>query len=142
MIDFFTPTEAVTMENFNKRLAVIREALPELNLKIATGSYVGTNTYGAENPNTLSFDFTPSFLLIYPMIGGRHGSLCMVKNITEARAGLGNMSSGQFWGYSINVSFDNDGKTISWYTPSTESSAYVGQMNETGNTYGYFAIGA
>ena len=32
--------------------------------KIATGSYVGTGTYGASNPCSLTFDFVPRFVLI------------------------------------------------------------------------------
>ena len=32
--------------------------------KIQTGSYVGTNTYGANNPNSLTFDFAPKFVII------------------------------------------------------------------------------
>ena len=32
--------------------------------KIQTGSYVGTGTYGVNNPCSLTFDFTPLFLMI------------------------------------------------------------------------------
>ena len=32
--------------------------------KIQTGSYVGTNTYGADNPNSLTFNFAPKFVII------------------------------------------------------------------------------
>ena len=32
--------------------------------QIYTGSYVGTGTYGADNPNTLTFPFEPKFLLV------------------------------------------------------------------------------
>ena len=34
--------------------------------KIATGSYVGTGTYGASNPCSLTFDFSPNLILFFP----------------------------------------------------------------------------
>ena len=36
--------------------------------KIQTGSYVGTGTYGANNPCTLTFDFIPALFIIYSFI--------------------------------------------------------------------------
>lgn len=41
--------------------------------KIATGSYVGTGTYGASNPCSLTFNFTPNILMIHGYTSaGRH----------------------------------------------------------------------
>ena len=34
------------------------------NARIQTGSYVGTGTYGANNPCTLTFDFIPDLIII------------------------------------------------------------------------------
>ena len=34
--------------------------------KIQTGSYVGTGTYGVDNPNSLTFDFVPKFVIVTP----------------------------------------------------------------------------
>ena len=39
----------------------------ESRAKIQTGSYVGTGTYGANNPCSLTFDFVPKFLYIKSM---------------------------------------------------------------------------
>ena len=36
--------------------------------KIATGSYVGTGTYGASNPCSLTFDFSPNLILLFPKV--------------------------------------------------------------------------
>lgn len=33
--------------------------------RIATGSYVGTGTYGSGNPNTLTFEFEPKIVIVY-----------------------------------------------------------------------------
>ena len=38
--------------------------------KIQTGSYVGTGTYGADNPCSLTFNFNPCFLFVRPNDGG------------------------------------------------------------------------
>lgn len=42
--------------------------------KIAVGSYTGNGTYGATNPNTLTFDFKPKFVLIYNITSRWEGS--------------------------------------------------------------------
>lgn len=39
--------------------------------KIQTGSYVGTGTYGVDNPNSLTFDFVPKFVIVTPDLAGR-----------------------------------------------------------------------
>ena len=39
-------------------------------VQIATGSYVGTGTYGASNPNSLSFEFNPKVVFLNSSMGG------------------------------------------------------------------------
>ena len=34
-------------------------------VKIASGSYVGTGTYGVNNPTRITFDFTPKFVCVH-----------------------------------------------------------------------------
>ena len=41
--------------------------------KIATGSYIGTGTYGASNPCSLTFDFTPQIVIILGHYDGNGG---------------------------------------------------------------------
>ena len=36
--------------------------------KVATGSYTGTGTYGASNPCSLTFDFSPNLILFFPKL--------------------------------------------------------------------------
>lgn len=43
-------------------------------VKIETGEYTGTGTYGASNPNTLTFNFVPKLLIIRPSAGKLEGS--------------------------------------------------------------------
>lgn len=60
----FTKDDLPTMAAFNEKLQqVIDEALFR-GLKMETGSYVGTGTYGEDNQNSLTFGFEPKFVLI------------------------------------------------------------------------------
>lgn len=94
--------------------------------KIATGSYTGTGTYGASNPNSLTFDFEPKMVWI----------------IDQTTA-----STPYFWGRS-QFAYDSgethrtnnvtvSGNTMSWYSTSMDGH----QFNSYGTEYNYFAIG-
>lgn len=43
--------------------------------KVATGSYVGTKTYGASNPCSLTFDFSPNLILFFRKHTSSDGSI-------------------------------------------------------------------
>lgn len=104
----------------------------EGNIKIAMGSYKGTNTYGTNNPNTLTFEFVPRFVIV-------------------CKRGTSNIQSGGTFIWirpSTTLNFINNGstywcypslndKTFSWYN--TESSAY--QLNSSNYEYDYMAWG-
>lgn len=105
--------------------------------RIETGSYVGTGTYGPKNPCSLTFDFTPKILLMHR--GGTtaytDSSNCMVFvwNITN-----------DFYIGSTAVSHNRvtySGNTISWYNDSDRLGSDLPQLNESGATYWYTAIG-
>lgn len=91
--------------------------------KIATGSYVGTGTYGASNPCSLTFDFVPTLVMIF---------------------GAG---AAYFWGATyfdyddgsrkISCTASVSGTTMSWYHASDASY----QFNYGGSVYNYIAIG-
>lgn len=101
-------------------------------LKVASGSYKGTNTYGTKNPNTLTFDFVPLFVVV-------------------AKRGTSNIQSGGtfIWIYpGTTLNFINNGstywcyptltdKTFSWYN--AESASY--QLNSSSYDYDYIAWG-
>ena len=118
--------------------------------RIETGSYVGTGTYGADNPNSLTFGFAPKLFSIY---GGRYISLdnyqifslydgnCVNPIVpfdilfTSYRRGLApgapeNNSANSY------AKKSEDGKTISWYASDAPS-----QNNSSSECYYYFAIG-
>ena len=93
-------------------------------VRIAMGSYTGTGTYGADNPNSLTFEFEPVYILIFFVGHGMASSQAFfIKNAEKVGV------AGQTVFYSI-------GTTTTWYCPNIG-----GQMNSAGSTYVYFAIG-
>lgn len=127
------------------------------NAKIASGTYTGTGTYGADNPNSLTFSFEPKIVIMLgylnsngawnPMLGYIPISSNNYEVITVMTASAlstayshytgflrGNMYSttGTSWGKK-----SEDGKTFYWY----DSGGAAGQCNSEGYTYFYLAIG-
>lgn len=108
------------------------------NAKIATGSYVGTGTFGAENPTTLNLDFEPSlvfikakgvnwFYIIYALVlSNAYSSFGYARNYSANNTDMAKKSA--------------DGKTVSWYTKESGNSG-VQQANAIDTEYEYIAIG-
>ena len=99
-------------------------------LKIKSGYYTGTGTFGSANLNSLTFDFVPKFLMITNrnnagfcplMVYGQPGTYCQVGSTT---------------GYLTTTWGNDSGKTVKWYGTSAEL-----QLNNSGQHYVYVAIG-
>lgn len=101
--------------------------------KIETGSYVGTGTYGASNPNTLTFGFVPKMVMVSSSTINTAGSNLITPMIWFDGVMSAFASPN---GYLNN--FTVDGNTISWYSTSTYTKD---QYNNNGETYYYIAIG-
>lgn len=103
------------------------------NCRITIGSYVGNGDAGPNKPNSLTFDFTPDFLLIsdpgnvYTPLGA-----VMFRNRTSAKSfpEAQNSSLGISW----------SGKKVSWWTTQSFYEA-ENQLNTEGSTYLYIALG-
>ena len=116
-------------------------ALGQLGNKVqmATGSYVGAGTYGANNPNSLTFDFKPKIVFV----AGDHKAT---------------IYGTQFWCFSYTEDFANTngyafpygfatmnqkefarlvGNKLEWYS----TAGYNHQVNASGTVYDYLAIG-
>lgn len=114
--------------------------------KIATGSYVGTGTYGQNNPNTLTFDFTPKLwgILCYT----QSGAPTLVTVTFRVPFGL-DVTGGQkylvaFRGSNLcDIQVHYIGQTAYWnaYDYPGSSPSATEQFNEVGCTYYYVAIG-
>ena len=100
--------------------------------KCASGSYKGTNTYGVNKPNTLTFDFVPKLVIVSKRgetnaIGG--GTFIWINPDTILNF-LNNGST--YWCHPT-----LEGTTLSWY--SSEGASY--QLNSSSYDYDYFAWG-
>lgn len=123
-------------------------ATADSKAKIATGSYVGTNTGGASYPNSLTFDFVPVFVcMIASDYNGvpnawsgfsQAGLVVAIDGLTTSyKQGFGFFTNTGNYSYAKK---SEDGKTIYWYNTETNSAAAY-QLNASGRTYRWLAIG-
>ena len=101
-------------------------ATVESSTKIQTGTYTGTGTYGANNPNSLTFTFVPKMVVV------------LEDNVAFTGHRSGFVWVGQNGG---TVKFALAGQTLSWYTTSNDDYAPNDQMNRSGGVYKWVAIG-
>ena len=93
--------------------------------RIIYGSYVGTGTYGAGNPNTLTFDFRPLLLIWGDPVYDQYTTVVCMRG-RDNQPGP-NCRIATIWG----------NNSVSWY----HSSSAQEQANSDGITYHYVAIG-
>lgn len=104
--------------------------------RIQTGSYTGTGTYGASNPNSITFSFAPKIIFMRDNTGGTTYNPVFPQLLSTSYAGaLGFISNNGF-----NIKKSSDGKTFTWYTTSTLNPP-MDQCNESGWTYVCCAVG-
>lgn len=109
--------------------------------KIATGSYVGTGTYGQNNPNTLTFDFSPYLILIYGILQSKSNGVD--SGYTLINKATGTFNSLSVDGKEIYFTYGNatfNGGMVSWYGTSSVSTG-AAQANNSNEIYYYIAIG-
>lgn len=109
-------------------LGVPFKKLP-LSLRSARGSYIGTGTHGSGTTNSLQLPFAPSLLLIYG-------------EASSAMTGPYMWGNAHFYVANGASIADNivscSGNVISWYTDGGTAAL---QLNESGITYNWIAIG-
>lgn len=101
--------------------------------QIATGSYTGTGTYGASNPNSLTFEFEPKILLV--LSNDATGGMLGIRAAQKATTGLATYQGRD------NIAFNQN--VVSWYYIDGGNSStypYI-QMNQASMSYYYIAIG-
>lgn len=112
-------------------------------VRIATGSYVGTGTYGVDNQNTLTFDFDVKEVVIFKTLYnpshnyGNFEENCYGDAKQEFLYGGSTFEVSNGNGNKGTTSFTMSGKTLSWYNPKNNEF----QMNKSGVTYCYIAKG-
>ena len=110
--------------------------------KIATGSYVGTGKYGSSNPNSLTFEFEPKAIIIIPSSDNgwkNDGNLgVFVYGAQYPSMSFDGTGQGGSWVVNgVNTVTGWGSNTIRWYNNSYSNR----QLNESGYTYFYIAIG-
>ena len=103
----------------------------QAHVKIVAGSYIGTDTYGESNPNSLTFDFAPQVIYVQSKNSG-NGFI-----LPSAEAGGVFYPINDCTMYTLSVSVS--GTTVSWYL--INASLARGQLNVSGVKYTYIAIG-
>lgn len=112
--------------------------------RIQTGSYVGTGTFGVDNPCSLTFDFIPKFIIFTNKKTAKGNCLNTLDNTayimlntqiltTAYVAGTGFGLEGNRKPYGAK---SEDGKTIYWWNQDA-----VGQFNDQNDTYYWVAFG-
>lgn len=111
-------------------------------VKIQTGTYEGTGTYGQSNPNSLTFEFEPKLIIVHMVFGATSGvargslifiwpspynSLCLYSEFDGTGPSVTM--------YPITASFSDN--TVTWYS---EKDAYV-QGNASGLPISYTVFG-
>lgn len=107
-------------------------------VKIEVGSYVGTGTYGSNNPNSLTFAFEPQVVFI-SIRRTNHRNTGNGGFPWFRGSGFGQLVSTQssLTNTQYNCTLTWSGKTLSWYTIGEVDA----QLNTSGQTYDYIAIG-
>lgn len=120
--------------------------------RIEQGSYVGTGTYGANSPNSLTFSFEPKFIYIsgssnlvdglQAIIGSNE--IKFVSGNSLARYSTMAGTTGNFSPCFVSIPVSWNENSVSWYYAGTGGqmdSSTESQMNMSGVTYHYVAIG-
>lgn len=120
---------------------------PLINEKsqISAGSYVGTGTYGADNPNTLTFPFATKVVMFlgyfsgsqWMPIPGNGGPDVPMDVLTTAYQNNRPPYFGLTSGGRNSGKKSSDGRSLSWFSTSDSAS----QLNYENYIYYYIAIG-
>ena len=127
--------------------------------KIETGSYVGTGTCGVDHPTELTFSFVPKMVWVWRHFKTASGSGTYPTRFDASGQGymiacshLTSEYSQAYYEYSAYITFRNklDDTTLSFYCGAYEYddeeeewyyTSSVDQLNASGQTYHYMAIG-
>lgn len=102
--------------------------------KISSGYFVGTGTHNKNNPNSLTFDFKPAFVIVQPERDFSLEILVMLYGVTATGMNAGSGSSGA----QVQITWEHT--TVSWYHEGEAGDSGSPTDNE-GTKYYYFAVG-
>ena len=122
--------------------------------KIATGSYTGTGTYGADNPCSLTFPFVPKLIMLLghkntegvygPDLGAYSYGASLVNAVLLTTAYQQGLGLSSYYASGTRGKKSADGKTFTWYYNYEGSRPNDGisyQCNISGVVYYYAILG-
>lgn len=108
--------------------------------RIETGSYVGTGTYGPDNPNILTFEFVPKLVFITTqdsaLLAGNYFRAILFSGLM---VGMSEASGADIPLFST-LMIQWEGNSVSWYNNYSVDGPSA-QLNANAKTYNYIAIG-
>lgn len=127
-------------------LAALWEKVSERG-RVAVTSYVGTGTYGAENPCSLTFDFAPKVIVWLDGINANDSSGTFARCVILADDLTTEYQSGKGFGfeltnYTMCCKKSADGKSVFWYLIGSNKPVDAqNQANKSLQKYSFVAIG-
>lgn len=126
---------------YDTELVDVLGASVTVGAQIEAGSYVGTGTYGKDNPNTLTFGFEPKVVFVGQTAGNEsYASGCIMfvgARYAACFKGTSSQENGSASQGLWRVYFLDTSQTFSWYNSNSATS----QLNNSNYTYSYVAIG-
>ena len=132
-------TDRIHHDDFNEAFAALDTAVAansaaiENGVKIATGSYVGTGACGESNPNSLTFDFVPKLVFVFSD-NDSGGQIIWTPGVPRVSSNIRNP-------YEYSVITSGSGNTFAWYSDATDGLGPSKQLNLSGLTYRWAALG-
>ena len=123
------PDSGTVGKTYYKYYGVPFEILTKTAAQTVIGKYVGTGTYGQNNPSTLKFPFKPRIVFIGCETAARQTSIGWIYGRTNAYNVIDSTR------YSATLQWFSD--SVTWYS----NEQAPAQLNYTGITYHYVAIG-
>ena len=111
--------------------------------RIATGSYTGTGTNSASSPVTLTFNFSPRFILIAPNSYMSYGDSSTHSEKYYFQIWMPGITETLFYKYNGNSTryMSVNGNTFSFYQTISGNGGATGTLNASGKEYFYVALG-
>ena len=128
------PDKSITTEKLADGAVTFEKLADEVSsglARVATGTYTGTGTCGAGNPNSLTFEGVPMFLCVLTQHASLTEWFVLWNGGAYAPSTIDN-------GSNYNV-FTLNGNTLSWYAAGANITSQT-QCNSSEVTYTYFAV--
>ena len=117
-------------------------------LKVQTGTYKGTGKSGSSGKNKITFTFTPKIVIVYEKAQAFLVSPChymialdgMESGFTMTASDAINLTTGYVNGFGMEYTWTTT--SLTWWHPHDTSNGYAEeQLNKSGKTYYWIAIG-